>query len=259
MIRAEHLVVHYGYRPILDDLSLEIASGELVAVMGPNGTGKSTLLATLAGVHSPIEGAVYINGRKRKESEEIEYAIRREVFYLPDRPWLPTRRTPRQYLVDVARIYEVKDRRIFDHLDRLLDLFQLIPKADSLIADLSAGQQKKVAVAAALISDAPILILDEPFSGGLDPSALMALRRVLQQLAQRTDVTVLISAPVPELIDGLANRVAVLDNGRIVAYDTIENLRTKTGVDGTLETILEKLLQTKTADHVAKYFEGEAT
>src|SRR5205823_8211134 len=115
-------------------------------------------------------------------SVEEELAIRRAAVYLPDRPWLPANRTGREFLLGVGRLYDIADERLMDHADRLLALFELADRADAPIRDYSSGQQKKVAICGALIADAPALLLDEPFSGGLDPSGLMALKRVLQRL-----------------------------------------------------------------------------
>ena len=186
-------------------------------------------------------------------------AIRRKLVYLPDHPWLPTFRTGRAFLLAMGRLYDVGDDRLFDHIDRVLPLLNLAEIADAAISSYSAGQQKKTALAGALVTDAPIMILDEPFSGGLDPSGLLAMRKVLKHLADRKDVTVVMSAPVPELLEGLVSRLAILTDGTISAYDTIDGLRKSTGCDGPLEEILETVFDPQTAVNVEHYFEGEGS
>ena len=148
--------------------------------MGPNGSGKSTLLAAMAGILAPQKGHVEINGRKRRSSPDAELAIRKATVYLPADAWLPATMSCREFILAVGRLYEVEDERLMDHAGRLLTLFQLDEKADSPISACSTGQRKKVAVCSALIAEAPVMILDEPFSGGLDPSGLLALRDAVE-------------------------------------------------------------------------------
>lgn len=255
MIEAVRVTQHYGVRPVLTDVSLRVPGGELACVMGANGVGKSTLLAVLAGVHSPQKGHVLVDGMRRRSTEEVESAIRKRVAYLPASAWLPTSRTGRDFLLAVGRLYGVEDERLFDHVERLARLFHLEEKIDSPIAGYSTGQQKKIALASALVTEAPCLILDEPFAGGLDPSGILALRKVLARLAARPDVTVVMATPVPELVEGLAHRVAVMDEGRLVAYDTPAGLRERTGCDGTLQEVLERLTDPGVLADIDQYFE----
>jgi ABC-2 type transport system ATP-binding protein len=191
---------------------------------------------------------------RRRNSPDDEMAIRGKVFFLPAEPWLPFGHTGREWLVAVGRLYDVRDEQIFDHVERLLKLFDLEEKADSKISDYSTGQQKKMALCTALISEAPVLLLDEPFSGGLDPSGILALKRVLQGLAQRDDVTVLLATPVPELVEELADRVAVLRDGRIVGYESCATLCALTGTQ-TLADAYEQMVNPQTPKNIEAYFQ----
>ncbi|MBX7254937.1 MAG: ABC transporter ATP-binding protein [Candidatus Hydrogenedentes bacterium] len=256
MIDIVNLTQHYGVRPILKNLNLRVATGELVAVMGPNGMGKSTLLATVAGMLAPQEGYVEIDGLRRRSSEVAELKIRQRVFYLPDNPWLPVYKTGREFLLNVGRLYGVAYNRLFDHIERLAPLFDLTHQIDAPIKSYSTGQQKKISICSALVSDVPILLLDEPFSGGLDPSALFALKRVMQGLAARNDITALITTPVPEIVEEVAERIAILRDGNVLAYDTADGLRAATGVSGSLQDVLETMLSPDTLKNIEKYFEG---
>ena len=121
--------------------------------------------------------------------------IRQRVVYLPAEPWLPRFSTGREYLLAVGGLYRIDTDRLFGHIDRLLQLFDLTPLADANIGSYSTGQHKKIMLSSALVSEAPIMLLDEPFSGGLDPSGILALKRVLQNLAQRSDVTIVLATP----------------------------------------------------------------
>lgn len=125
MIELLDVTQHYGVRPVLRGISLRIERGEVVAILGPNGMGKSTLLGVMAGVLSPQRGSVTVDGRLRRGSEADELAIRKMTVYLPDQPWLPANRTGREFLLAVGRLYEVEEERLIDHAQQLLELFEL--------------------------------------------------------------------------------------------------------------------------------------
>lgn len=256
MIRVVDVVHHYGVRPVLRRVNLEIRSGELVAILGPNGMGKSTLLGVMAGVLAPLKGHIEIDGLRRRASADDELAIRRRVVYLPDHPWLPKNRTGREFLLAVGRLYSVDDERLMDHTDRLLQLFDLVKEGDWPIRSYSNGQQKKIAICSALVTDAPIMLLDEPFSGGLDPSGILALKRVLQRLAASNNATVVMTTPVPELVEELAHRIVILRDGQILAFDTADGLRRQTGSTGPLSEVFERLIHPQTLDNIEQYFKG---
>ncbi len=256
MINVVDLVQHYGVRPVLRNVNLTVNRGELVVLLGPNGMGKTTLLAAMAGVLAPQKGYVEIDGRRRRSSPENELAIRKRVIYLPDHPWLPIMRTGREFLLSVGRLYGSDVDRVIDHVGRLLDLFELTGHGDSPIRSYSNGQQKKIAICAALVTEAPVMLLDEPFSGGLDPAGLLALKRVLQRLASSQQVTIVLTSPIADLVESLAHRVAIVIDGEIAAFDTPENLRRVTGKSGPLEEVLEALMHSRTSESVARYFEG---
>lgn len=258
MIRVVDVVQHYGIRPVLKGMNLEVRDGEVLAVMGPNGMGKSTLLAVIAGVLWPQRGYVEIAGMKRRSSEENELAIRRKVAYLPADAWLPLGHTGREFLLAVGRLYDIDDLKLMEHADRLLEVFDLTAKADSPIGSYSTGQTKKIALASALITEAPILILDEPFSGGLDPAGIIALKSLLGRLAQGDDVTIVIATPVPEIVQELADRIAIIADGQITACDTVAGLREMTGCSGPLQDVLEKLLSPATREHIDHYFQSRS-
>lgn len=254
MINIVDVTHHYAVKPILREVSLNVRRGEVLAIMGPNGTGKSTLMQVMAGVIAPYKGYCEIDGKRRRQSEDEEVAIRRKVVYLPAEPWVPRGMTGREWLLAVGRLYQIEFVRLFDHVDRLLTLFDLTDKADSSMGSYSTGQHKKISLAGALVTEAPILLLDEPFSGGLDPSGILAMRRVLQHLAKRDDITIVIATPVPELVEEVADRVAILRDGRIHAHDTIEGLRKLAGGPSRLDEVYQKLANPAGAANIDQYF-----
>ncbi len=257
MIDVVNVWHHYGVRPILRNVSMHVSPGELVAVMGPNGMGKSTLLAMIGGILWPIKGHVDIDGKRRRSSVEAETEIRKKVLYLPDDPYLPKDMSGREFLLAVGRLYEVEEERLMGHVERLLSVFDLVGVSDSPIRSYSTGQQKKIGICSALVTEAPIMILDEPFSGGLDSSALLALSRILKRLAERKDVTVVMAVPVPELVEPLAHKIAIVADGQILAYDTADGLRRQSGCSGTLTEVLEQLIHPDVVNNIDKYLQEE--
>jgi ABC-type multidrug transport system ATPase subunit len=254
MINVIDVSHHYGLRPVLSHVQLQIPIGQVVAIMGPNGVGKSTLLGIIAGVLAPAKGHVEIKGLRRRASEEIELQIRKRMAFLPDHPWLPQFMTGREWLLAVGQLYDIDADRLMDHITRLLNLFQLTDKGDAPIRTCSNGQKKKIALCGALVTEAPVLVLDEPFTGGLDPSAILALGRVLKHLAERAEVTVLMASQIPETVEQLAHRIAVLNDTKIIAYDTLEQLRAQTRCPGSLPEVFEKLVHPRTLEDLEDYF-----
>jgi ABC-2 type transport system ATP-binding protein len=258
MIDLLNVTQHYGVRPVLKNINLHIDRGELVVIVGPNGMGKSTLLGVMGGVLQPQHGQALIDGKRRRQSIEEEIAIRKTAVFLPDRPWLPALRTGREFLLSVARLYDVAEDRLLEHVERLLHLFDLAQQADSPIRSYSAGQQKKIALSSALVTDVPVLLLDEPFSGGLDPAGILALKRVLQWRVRRHNNTIVLTSPVPEIAEEIADRIIILREGEVLAFDTMNGLRGLAGKGHTLGEILESLIYPETLEKLRDYLEDLA-
>jgi ABC-2 type transport system ATP-binding protein len=255
VIELHDITQHYGVRPVLRGISLRIERGEVVVILGPNGMGKTTLLGVMAGVLSPQKGEVLIDGLKRRGSEEEELTIRKMTVYLPDQPWLPAQRTAREFLQAVGRIYDVEGERLMAHVEQLLHLFDLDGPGDSPIRSLSAGQKKKVALCSALVAETPILLLDEPFSGGLDPAGIVTLKQIVQHHGRRRDRTIVLTSPVPELVEEIATRIIVLHDGEILAFDTLDGLQRLTAHRGTLDQVLQRLIFPDTTRKLEAYLQ----
>lgn len=254
MINVVDVSHHYGIRPVLSHINFTIPKGQLVVVMGPNGVGKSTLLGTVAGIITPARGYVEIGGVRRRASEEAEIQVRKQTAFLPDHPWLPEFMTTREWLLAVGQLYDIECDHLMDHVNRLLDLFQLTDKGDSPIRTCSNGQKKKIAICGTLVTEVPVMVLDEPFTGGLDPSAILVLSRVLRHLADQSGVTILMASQVPELVEQMAHQIMVISDTRVAAYDTLDGLRKKTGCKGSLPEVFAELVHPQTLEHIDSYF-----
>ena len=258
MIELENVWQHYGVQPVLRGVSLQIDTGELVAILGPNGMGKSTLMGVMAGIISPMKGSVMIDGMPRRGTAEEEIEIRKRIVYVPDHPWLPQARTGREFVLALARLYAVDEERLFNHADQLLALFDLDTHADWAIGSYSNGQKHKVALCGALLCETPILMLDEAFSGGLDPAGILALKRLLRHRVEKKNGTVVITSPVAELVEEVADRICVLQNGEVVAFDSPGNLKANSGCTGSLGEALQSIMKSETMDRLEAYLEGQS-
>lgn len=258
MIQVSDVFHHYGLRPVLRDVTFNLPAGRTLAIIGANGTGKTTLMDVIAGVTSPTEGVVCIDGRVRRSTVDNELAIRAKTVFLPAEPWFPPGLTGRDLALGVGETWGVSDRRLFEHVDRLLKVFQLDDIADSFVKGYSTGQRKKIGLCSALATDAEILLLDEPFSGGLDPAGLMAMKQILKHLTERQDRTVVLTSPVPELVEEVADEVVILSQGAVLKHDTVQNVIAEAN-SATLEEALRMLIFPETQGELRDYFQHEVS
>lgn len=252
MIELRNITHHYGIRPVLKGVNLFVKRGELLALAGPNGMGKSTLLGVAAGVLAPVEGQVIVDGKVRRSSVDEEIAIRKQVVYLPNEAWLPNELSGRDFILRVGRLYQADELRLMAHADQLLGLFNL--DGDKSIDSYSTGQRKKIALTSALITEAEVLLLDEPFSGGLDPAGIYALTRILRRLADRKDKTVVMATPVPTFIEQVADRVAIIEHGEITHLGTLQELSSLAPDANDATEVLQHLMHPETNKLVDDYF-----
>ena len=214
------LVCRYGTFVAVDRLDLRVGPGEIVGFLGPNGAGKTTTLRVCAGLLRPDAGEVRIAGHPLQRDG---LAARAAVGFVPDRPFLYDRLTAREFLEFVAALYEVPPAVTATRSVELLRLLELEAAADDLIETYSHGMRQKAAVAAALIHDPPLLLLDEPLIG-LDPQAARTLKDLLRERAAR-GLGVLVSTHLLEVAERLCDRVVILHHGRVVAAGDLATLR----------------------------------
>jgi ABC-2 type transport system ATP-binding protein len=253
MIDVVNCTHYYGVRPVLKNVNLHIDAGQLVTIMGPNGVGKSTLVTLMAGIQIPTFGYVEIDGKRRRQSRDVEAAIRRMVAYLPTDVVFPTAPNAGEWLLAIGKLYGHDELHVLTHIDQLAEIFELKDLLENPVGSLSAGQRKKVALSAALITEAPILLLDEPFSGGLDPVGIAALKKLLIALRDRRRSTIVMTTPVPELVEELSDKIAVLRDAELIAFDSVANLRNQSGANGNLEQIYARLVSPEHNVSVDRY------
>lgn len=223
-IRVENLCKSYRKDKVqaLDNLCIKIEKGSLFGLIGLNGAGKSTLIAILSGLIRRDAGKVFI---LEDEIEDHDYLYKRRVGFVLDQPLYIDKLTAREYLEFVAGMYGLPEDDASRKIEELLDFFDLKDADRAYIETYSKGMKQKVSLAAAIIHDPDLLILDEPFEG-IDVPSAEAIRRILVQMAGR-GVTVLITSHVLEIIETLCTECAIIDKGRIVFQSRIDALATR--------------------------------
>jgi ABC-2 type transport system ATP-binding protein len=214
---VEDLNKTYGDLRALSDLSLEVRPGELFGFVGSNGAGKTTTMRIVLGVLAADSGRVLLDG------QPVDLAMRRRIGYMPaDRGLYPKMKVGEQ-LTYLARLHGMSKQQAAASVERWLDRLGVAERVGSAVEELSTGNQQRVQLAAALVHDPNVLVLDEPFSG-LDPVAVDVMSQVLVELRDR-GVPVLFSSHQLELVEQLCDRVGIIANGRMVATGTVEELR----------------------------------
>src|SRR4051812_3672638 len=221
MIEVTDLTKDYGTVVAVRSVSFSVGKGEIVGFLGPNGAGKSTTLRVLAGFLGATSGHVRIAGH---DIAEAPLAARRALGYMPERaPLYPELRVS-EYLQFRARLKEVPRAKQNAAIGSAMDRAGVAHMAGTVIGHLSKGYRQRVALADALVSDPPLLILDEP-TAGLDPNQIREVRALIKDLGG--DRTVLLSTHILSEVEATCERALVIDRGQLVAEGTIAELRAR--------------------------------
>lgn len=239
MLEARVLTKRFGGTLAVDKVSFSVSPGEIVGYLGPNGSGKSTTVNIVVGLLEPTSGTVMLDGRTLSE-DPAEY--QQKIGYVPEEPHLYTHLTATEYLTLIARLRRLPQATFDTKIPELLRLLQLHDSRYSTMAAFSKGMRQRVLLAAALLHNPALLVLDEPFAG-LDVNAGLLFRALLTILAAEGRM-VLFSTHRFDMVEKLCSRVVVLSSGRVVAEHHLATLGT-TGVP-TLEEMFCRV--TKQAD-----------
>lgn len=236
MIYIENLTKEFGKTKAIDSLNLEIKDGEIFGFLGPNGAGKTTTLKIMAGLLKPTSGRVFINGLDIWEEPE---KVKRIIGFVPDRPFVYGKLTGREFLNFIADLYDVEEERE-KRIDEMLELFDLSTWADELIESYSHGMKQRLIMAGAFLHNPSVFIVDEPMIG-LDPVGIRMLKNLFKKM-QEMGRTVFMSTHILEIAEEVCTKIGIINNGRLIAEGTIDELRRKAKSDSPhLETIFLKL------------------
>ncbi|MEJ7761608.1 MAG: ABC transporter ATP-binding protein [Thermomicrobiales bacterium] len=232
-IRVQGLTKRYPSGTGVHDVTFVVPAGELFVFLGPNGAGKSSTIKMLTGLLTPSDGVVEVNG---VDVVRDRTAAKRLIGYMAEQPFLYEKLTGREFVTFVADIYRVPRRTRIERSESLLQILEMTDRADHLIETYSLGMRQKIAIASVLVHQPPVLFLDEP-TNGLDPRSARTVKDLLRDICARGG-TVFMTTHILEIAEQMCDRVGILDQGRLVALGTIDELRDRLGLpDASLETI----------------------
>lgn len=232
-IKVEGLTKLYGEQRAVDNISFEIKKGEITGFLGPNGAGKSTTMKMVTGYLPATEGKATVCGF---DVAEKPGDVRKRVGYLPEANPLYFEMYVREYLEFSAGLHKLgADRK--ERIERMIQLTGLSKEAHKKIGALSKGYKQRVSLAQAMLHDPEVLILDEPTSG-LDPNQIVEIRDLIKSIG--ANKTVLLSTHIMQEVQAMCSRVIIINNGKIVADDSIEHLQKANTRQDVLQVDFEK-------------------
>ncbi|HHV54228.1 MAG TPA: ABC transporter ATP-binding protein [Firmicutes bacterium] len=234
MIEIRGLTKRFGQLTAVDNLNLRVEKGEIFGFLGPNGAGKTTTIMMILGLIRPTSGSVRIFG---KELSEDYFGIKKRLGVLSEYQYMYDEMTAREYLTFFARLYQVEqgEKRVQEVLERV----RLRDRQDELVGGYSKGMKQKLGLARVLLHDPEILILDEPTSS-LDPYGVREVRDILLEEHERGR-TLLISSHLLSEIERISTRVGIMNKGRLLAENTMDELRRRLTQEVTITVDLESI------------------
>ena len=234
MLTVTQLTKVYNKQAAVQDISFDLAGGEVVGLLGPNGAGKSTTMKCIVGLIRKTAGEITIGGH-----DHLSVEAKRLFCYIPETPYVYDLLTIWEHMQFIAQAYGVRDWKA--KALELLELYELENKQKKLGRDLSKGMRQKVSICCGLLPDPQLLFFDEPMIG-LDPKAIKNTKNLFNTLKEQGK-TILVSTHLIEGIESIADRILIMKDGQIIGNDTIANLRlqAETGTGLSLEDLFLEL------------------
>lgn len=241
-VEARGLTKLYGSFTACRDVNLSIPAGDVFAFIGPNGAGKTTTIRMLTGILLPSSGTAFINGIDIVGSP---LEAKREMGYVPDRPFLYEKLTGTEFLSMIRDVYAVEKRHFADRREQLVSLFEMDDWMDELIENYSHGMKQKLILISAFVHGPKVIVMDEPLIG-LDPKAAKKLKRLISDESSG-GVTFFISTHVLSLVEEICRNVAIIDRGMIILegpIDKIRSMRDDASLEDVFLSVTENIGQT---------------
>jgi ABC-2 type transport system ATP-binding protein len=219
MILVENLVKKYGAFTAVDDVSLEVAAGEIHGFLGPNGAGKTTTIRIIAGLLKPTSGHITINGHDLAKAPE---AAKASLGFIPDRPFIYEKLTAREFLRFHGGLYGMEAAEVEERAAEMLELFELGRWQGELVESFSHGMKQRLVMCAAFLHRPRAVLVDEPMVG-LDPRGARLIKDIFRRMSQK-GVAILMSTHTLEVAQEMCDRISIILRGQIIARGTVDEL-----------------------------------
>ncbi|UCD84395.1 MAG: ABC transporter ATP-binding protein [Deltaproteobacteria bacterium] len=237
MIKTINLTKKFGKLTAVDNLNLEVKSGELFGFLGPNGAGKTTTFKLIVGLLQPTSGTVTIGGHDILKDPINAKSI---IGFIPDQPFIYPKLSGKEFLRFICGLYGLDHQDGEKRIPELLELFELSEWGNELVESYSHGMRQRLVMASALIHKPKVIVIDEPMVG-LDPRGAKMVKEIFRGMA-REGVSIFMSTHTLEVAEQMCDRIGIIQNGRLIAVGTISELRQLSGIEGKhLESIFLKL------------------
>jgi len=243
MIETEQLSMSYGDLLALDRLDLKVERGEFFAFLGPNAAGKTTTIKLLTGLMRPTGGSARLCGF---DIQEAPLEAKRRIGYIPDVAEFYDKLTPLEFMAFISELFEVDPSRARKLTPELMEQFDLLPYARQRIENLSHGTRQRLAIASALLHDPEVIIIDEPMVG-LDPKNARVVKKELKARSE-AGVTVFLSTHLLNVAQELADRVGIIDRGRLLALGSVDEILALKEGGGSLEEVFLEMTASVSAE-----------
>lgn len=239
MIELQHLSKKFSKTVAVNDLTLNIQTGEVFGFIGPNGAGKTTTIKMMGGILEPSSGVILICGVNMKTEPE---RAKSKIGFIPDQPYLYEKLTGMEFLNFTADLYKMNNEAFIQKAQDKLDMFSLSDWSNELIEAYSHGMKQRLIMAAALLHDPEVIIVDEPMVG-LDPAGIQMVKELFRNLAAE-GVTIFMSTHSLNVAEDVCDRIGIINKGSLIVTGTIEDLRQHADVmDAGLEQVFMRLTQ----------------
>jgi ABC-2 type transport system ATP-binding protein len=238
MLKVHNLTKYFGSNKAVDGVSFTINKGEIFSLIGPNSSGKTTIIKTITGLLQPTSGSILIENHDITKSPEKAKA---EIGYIPDEPSIWPYMTGEEFLYFTQALFGVNEKIRVQSLPKLLEIFNLNGLEKSYFEEYSRGNKQKFSIIAAMSHNPKLLLIDEPIVG-LDPTGAEIAKKLFIEYAQNGGSVLLVTHTLP-VAQEISHRIGVLKNGTLVAVGTLDELREKAGLgnESSLDDIYKKL------------------
>jgi len=237
VIRLQALAKHFGSLRAVDGLDLDVPQGQFFAFLGPNAAGKTTTIKMIAGLLRPTSGSVVVGGYDMQREPEKAKA---QLAYVPDFPFLYDKLTAIEFMHFVGDVFRMDRKKIDSGIEELFDTFHLTDYRNELTENLSHGTRQRLVIASALLHNPSILVIDEPMVG-LDPRHARVVKQVLQDRA-RKGMTIFLSTHQLGIAEETADRIGIINRGKLIAHGTVDDLKQMAHEEGGLEKVFLSLV-----------------